>query len=54
MLIEAFEEFKKQNIIVSSVEYNAKKETFDVRFIPLNDIEIQDFIYNDSTEKIGS
>lgn len=53
MLIEAFEEFKKQNIIIHSVEYNDKKETFDVRFIPLSNIEIQDFIYNnDKIEKI--
>ena len=42
MLIEAFDEFKKQNIIIETADYYSRREAFDVRFIPLNDIEIED------------
>jgi len=44
LLIDAFEEIKKQNIIVDTVEYYPDKESFVVRFIPLNEIEIEDLI----------
>jgi hypothetical protein len=52
MLIEAFEEFKKQNIIINSAKYDSAKETFDIEFIPLSEIEIEDFVYNSNIEKI--
>lgn len=52
MLIEAFDEFKKQNIIINSAKYNSEKEAFDVQFIPLSEIEIEDFVYNSNAEKI--
>lgn len=54
MLIEAFDEFKKQNIIIETADYDSSRKAFDVRFIPLNDIEIEDFVYNnnENNEKI--
>mgnify|MGYP000863204756 FL=1 len=44
LLIDAFEEIKKQNIIVDTVEYYSDKEVFVVRFIPFSETEIEDLI----------
>jgi len=44
LLIDAFEEIKKQNIIVDTVEYYSDKEVFVVRFAPFSKTEIEDLI----------
>ena len=51
LLIESFKEFKKQNIIIDAAEYNSEKEVFNIKFIPLNEIEIEDFV-NNNGEKL--
>lgn len=44
LLFDAFEEIKKQNIIVDTVEYYSDKEVFVVRFAPFSKTEIEDLI----------
>jgi len=52
MIIDAFEEIRKQNIIVNSVEYNPKKQVFYVQFTPLDDREFQYFTCTNLFEKL--
>lgn len=45
--MELFKELQREKMIIDTVDYDSKRFVFNIKFLPLNENEIEELVFGD-------